>query len=61
MSAKVPAASTGAAMHDARGVELFQLGRVQDAIACFREAIRLEPGCATSHYNLGNALAAGPA
>lgn len=44
--------------HDARGVWLSEQGRLDEAIACFREAVRLEPGRAASHYNLGNALVA---
>jgi uncharacterized protein (TIGR02466 family) len=56
MSSTLTAAE--AAGHCARGVDLFERGRVQESIECFREAIRLDPDVATAHYNLGNALAA---
>ena len=31
-------------------------GSLTEAIAAFREAIRLKPDLASAHYNLGNAL-----
>jgi tetratricopeptide (TPR) repeat protein len=38
------------------GVALAELGRVEEAIACYREGIRLQPTRAEAHVNLGNAL-----
>jgi tetratricopeptide (TPR) repeat protein len=39
-----------------RGVELFQQGKLEEAIAAWREAIRLRPAHALAHNNLGAAL-----
>ena len=44
--------------HNARGVWLFEQGRLDEAIECFREATRLDHSRAAPHYNLGNALVA---
>ncbi|HEX2853856.1 MAG TPA: tetratricopeptide repeat protein [Opitutaceae bacterium] len=38
------------------GVELFRIGRGEDAIARFEQAIRLRPDHVSAHYNLGVAL-----
>lgn len=47
-----------AAEYDARGIRLFESGRIDEAMASFREAICLDGHLATAHYNLGNALVA---
>ena len=39
-----------------RGTILKQQGRLDDAIAAFREAIRRQPGSAEAHLSLGQAL-----
>jgi len=39
-----------------RGVDLESLGKREEAVAAYREAIRIEPELAEAHYNLGNAL-----
>jgi tetratricopeptide (TPR) repeat protein/mono/diheme cytochrome c family protein len=41
--------------HDAVAMLYFQGGRVQEAAAHFRESLRLNPGSAPAHYNLGTA------
>ena len=38
------------------GVECARQGRLEDAVACFRRAVELDPKCAEAHSNLGNAL-----
>jgi len=38
------------------GVECARQGRLEDAVACFRQAVELDPGCAEAHNNLANAL-----
>ena len=38
------------------GIALDASGDVREAIAAYREAIRLKPDYAEAHYNLGNAL-----
>jgi tetratricopeptide (TPR) repeat protein len=38
------------------GTELDREGRVQEAIACFEQAVQLQPGWARAHNNLGNVL-----
>jgi tetratricopeptide (TPR) repeat protein len=43
--------------HAAVAMVLLQDGRAQEAIAPFRESIRLGPSVASTHYNLGVALA----
>jgi tetratricopeptide (TPR) repeat protein len=40
------------------GVALAQLGRLAEAIDCYRDALRLDPVSAEAHYDLGQALAA---
>jgi Flp pilus assembly protein TadD len=42
--------------HNQIGIDLARLGRLEGAIAEFREAIRLQPECAEAHSNLGTAL-----
>jgi tetratricopeptide (TPR) repeat protein len=42
--------------HNNLGVVLYQSGKVEEAIAHFREALRLYPGNAFAHNNLGGAL-----
>ena len=39
-----------------RGNALLDQGKTDEAIALFREAIRLEPDFADAHYELGSAL-----
>ena len=47
----------GSAMaHTRLGIALATQGKLDEAIAEFREAIRLKPDDAAAHYNLGNAL-----
>ncbi len=43
--------------HNSLGVILAGNGDVEQAIDCFREALRLDPHYAEAHYNLGHALA----
>jgi Flp pilus assembly protein TadD len=38
------------------GNALFRLGRTDEAIAQYREALRLFPGYSGAHFNLGQAL-----
>jgi hypothetical protein len=38
------------------GVRLEEAGRVDEAIAAYRRALRADPGRTAAHYNLGNAL-----
>jgi len=40
----------------ARGVALHQAGRLDEAIACYHQALGLRPDLAPAHNNLGNAL-----
>lgn len=42
--------------HCMDGVELARLGRVDEALASFRNAVATDPGYAEGHNNLGNAL-----
>jgi predicted TPR repeat methyltransferase len=44
-------------LHNARGNLLQADGRTEDAIACYRHAIALDPAFAEAHLNLGRALA----
>ncbi|MGO9923883.1 MAG: tetratricopeptide repeat protein [Isosphaeraceae bacterium] len=46
-----------AAAHYNRGVDLQEQGKLEEAIAEYRTAIRLQPDLALAHNNLGNALA----
>lgn len=39
-----------------QGLQFIQAGRVQNAIASFRQAIQVDPSLAPAHYNLGLAL-----
>ena len=41
--------------HNNFGNALYELGRLNDAVACYRKAFELEPGSAEVHNNLGNA------
>src|SRR5207248_4573854 len=43
--------------NNSQGVSLLQQARLTEAEACFREALRLDPGYAEAHSNLGIALA----
>lgn len=45
-----------AATHNRLGVALSAVGRHEEAIAHYREAVRLSPELAAAHYNLGAAL-----
>jgi tetratricopeptide (TPR) repeat protein len=38
-----------------QGLSYFHDGRYQEAIASFKQAIRIEPDDAKAHYNLGRA------
>ena len=44
---------SGPTAHSNLGIALREKGKVDDAIAAYREAIRLKPEWATAHYNLG--------
>ncbi|MBF0608313.1 MAG: tetratricopeptide repeat protein [Magnetococcales bacterium] len=44
--------------HVNKGASLSTLGLIDEAIAQYREAIRIKPDYATAHNNLGNALSA---
>jgi spermidine synthase len=48
-----------AELHNVVGIGLAQKGRIDDAIAEFREALRLEPDSAMTRWHLGAALASG--
>jgi protein O-GlcNAc transferase len=43
-------------IHNDLGVALQNVGRIDEAIASYREAVRLEPAYAPAHFNLGNLL-----
>jgi Flp pilus assembly protein TadD len=52
-----PAPPTDAArVQNVRGIALARDGRWDEAIACFREAVRLRPDYTDAHNNLGNVL-----
>lgn len=53
-AAKLP---TNARAHNNLGQALYRAGRITDAIARYREALRLQPKYPETHYNLGVALA----
>jgi tetratricopeptide (TPR) repeat protein len=55
--APVPSAAGQADAHIQQGIGLAQQGRRPEAIACFRQAVRLCPAHARAHHNLGVALA----
>jgi Flp pilus assembly protein TadD len=38
------------------GTALFNKGNYQEAVASYREAVRLKPDLANAHYNLGMSL-----
>ena len=42
-------------MHNILGIGLAGSGRMDEAIAEFREALRLDPGSAQTHWHLGGA------
>jgi Flp pilus assembly protein TadD len=44
-------------VHNILGIALADRGRMDEAIAEFREALRLDPGSAQTHWHLGAALA----
>ncbi len=44
--------------HNSLGAVLWQLGKTDEALAHYSEALRLDPNYADAHYNLGVALAA---
>jgi len=44
-------------LHNLLGIALASSGKVDEAIAEFREALRLDPGSASTHWHLGAALA----
>lgn len=44
-------------LHNARGNLLQAEGRTEDAIACYRRAVAIDPAFAEGHLNLGRALA----
>ena len=44
-----------ALQHNARGIELFSKGKVDNAIKEYAEAIRLDPKLAAAHNNMGSA------
>ena len=46
-----------AAMWNNMGYLVFLQGRLDQAISCFRAALKVDPGFARAHYNLGLALA----
>jgi tetratricopeptide (TPR) repeat protein len=46
-------------VHFGIGTSLLQLGRIQEAIGQYEQALRIKPDLAEAHYNLGLALAKG--
>ncbi len=54
----VPGAASPVNDQNTRGVRLSEQGRIDEAIATFREVVRLNPDFAPAHFNLGNALMA---
>jgi tetratricopeptide (TPR) repeat protein len=38
------------------GLALYDQGKLEEAIACYRQGLRLNPNDADTHYNLGIAL-----
>jgi len=42
--------------HISRGIALFKEHKLDEAMAEYREALRLDPTSAEAHYNLGRAL-----
>jgi tetratricopeptide (TPR) repeat protein len=52
-----PSAAGQADAHIAQGIGLAHQGRCLEAVACFRQALRLCPAHARAHHNLGVALA----
>jgi spermidine synthase len=45
-------------LHETLGIAMMNRGEHEQAVAAFREAVRLDAGSATAHWRLGNALAA---
>jgi tetratricopeptide (TPR) repeat protein len=43
--------------HDNLGIDLEHAGKIEEAIAHYEQALRIEPDYAEAHYHLGNALA----
>ena len=43
--------------HTSLGIALLQIGKIQEAITHFEQALRIKPDYAEAHYNLGFALA----
>ena len=56
MSRGHPLGTCGANGHRNLGTALFHLGKLDDAVAAYREALRIKPNYAEAHGNLGRAL-----
>jgi tetratricopeptide (TPR) repeat protein len=54
---KVEGADRQAAAYNEKAVQYFHEGRLQDAVAAFQQALRVQPHYADAHSNLGNVLA----
>ncbi len=55
LAALLACGPASAAEYNAAGVEHFEAGGVEEAIAQYSEAIRLDPGLAAASYNRGHA------
>lgn len=44
-----------AAESNRQGVELYKLGKIEEAVAAFKKAVKMKPDYSEAHHNLGNA------